>query len=104
MSTEDYCLRWEEGKQLSSVGPWSSSIDDLKNNEAFWDIKLVTEESEIKCHKFILGASSPHLRKIIQRLGPVMNPVLPSWRSTCGFGTTGRIHLFRSCKCASGWT
>ena len=55
MSTEDYCLRWEEGKQLSSVGPWSSSIDDLKNNEAFWDIKLVTEESEIKCHKFILG-------------------------------------------------
>jgi len=76
MSTEDYCLRWEEGKQLSSVGPWSSSIDDLKNNEAFWDIKLVTEESEIKCHKFILGASSPHLRKIIQRLGPVMNPVI----------------------------
>jgi len=76
MSTEDYCLRWEEGKNLSSVGPWSSSIDDLKNNEAFCDIKLVTEESEIKCHKFILGASSPHLRKIIQRLGPVVNPVI----------------------------
>ena len=76
MASEDFCLRWEEGKNPIFVGPWSCTFNDLKNDEDFCDITLITEEGEIKCHKFILAACSSHFRNIIKRLKSVPHPCI----------------------------
>ena len=76
MASEDFCLRWEEGKNPIFVGPWSCTFNDLKNDEDFCDITLITEEGEIKCHKFILAACSSHFRNIIKRLKSVSHPCI----------------------------
>ena len=76
MSSEDLCLRWEDGKNAMFVGPWSDSINDLRNDEDLSDITLITEEGEIKCHKFILAACSSHFQNIIKRLKSVPHPCI----------------------------
>ena len=76
MSSEDLCLRWEDGKNAMFVGPWSDSINDLRNDEDFCDITLITEAGEIKCHKFILAACSSHFQNIIKRLKSVPHPCI----------------------------
>ena len=68
---EKYCLRWNE---FSSN--LSNAFNELRNDEDFFDITLITEESEIRCHKLILGACSPHFKQIIKRLQSVQNPAI----------------------------
>jgi len=74
MSTGDgekYCLRWND-----FTTNLSSAFNELRGDEDFFDITLITEESEIRCHKLILGACSPHFRNIIRRLSSVQNPAI----------------------------
>jgi len=74
MSTMDgdkYCLRWNE--YSSNL---SSAFNELRNDEDFFDITLITEESEIRCHKLILGACSPHFLQMIKRLNSQLNPAI----------------------------
>ena len=74
MSTMDgdkYCLRWNE--YSSNL---SSAFNELRNDEDFFDITLITEESEIRCHKLILGACSPHFLQMIKRLNSQQNPAI----------------------------
>ena len=54
---EKYCLRWND-----FTSNLSSAFNELRDDEDFFDITLITEESEIRCHKLILGACSPHFR------------------------------------------
>merc|ERR1712073_234494 len=66
-----YCLRWND-----FTTNLSSAFNELRGDEDFFDITLITEESEIRCHKLILGACSPHFRNIIRRLSSVQNPAI----------------------------
>jgi len=68
---EKYCLRWND-----FTSNLSSAFNELRDDEDFFDITLITEESEIRCHKLILGACSPHFRNIIRRLSAVQNPAI----------------------------
>merc|ERR1712073_210825 len=66
-----YCLRWND-----FTTNLSSAFNELRGDEDFFDITLITEESEIRCHKLILGACSPHFRNIIRRLSAIQNPAI----------------------------
>ena len=54
---EKYCLKWND-----FTSNLSSAFNELRDDEDFFDVTLLTEESEIRCHKLILGACSPHFR------------------------------------------
>ena len=69
--SEKYCLHWND-----FTSNLSSAFNELRDDEDFFDITLITEESEIRCHKLILGACSPHFRNIIRRLSSVQNPAI----------------------------
>jgi len=68
---EKYSLKWND-----FTSNLSSAFNELRDDEDFFDITLLTEESEIRCHKLILGACSPHFRAIIKRLAAVQNPAI----------------------------
>jgi len=68
---EKYCLKWND-----FTLNLSSAFNELRDDEDFFDITLLTEESEIRCHKLILGACSPHFRAIIKRLSAIQNPAI----------------------------
>jgi len=69
--SEKYCLKWND-----FTSNLSSAFSELRDDEDFFDVTLLTEESEIRCHKLILGACSPHFRQIIKRLTAVQNPAI----------------------------
>ena len=69
--SEKYCLRWN-----NFTCDLSSAFNELRDDKDFFDITLITEESEIRCHKLVLGACSPHFRNIIRRLSSVQNPAI----------------------------
>ena len=54
MDSDKYCLRWNE--YPSNL---SNAFNELRNDEDFFDITLITEESEIQCHKLILELVHP---------------------------------------------
>ena len=57
---EKYCLKWND-----FTSNLSSAFNELRDDEDFFDVTLLTEESEIRCHKLILGACSPHFRYLL---------------------------------------
>ena len=57
---EKYCLKWND-----FTSNLSSAFNELRDDEDFFDVTLLTEESEIRCHKLILGACSPHFRYVL---------------------------------------
>ena len=69
--SEKYCLKWND-----FTSNLSSAFNELRDDEDFFDVTLLTEESEIRCHKLILGACSPHFRAIIKRLASIQNPAI----------------------------
>jgi len=71
VEAEKYCLKWND-----FTLNLSSAFNELRDDEDFFDITLLTEESEIRCHKLILGACSPHFRAIIKRLSAIQNPAI----------------------------
>ena len=54
---EKYCLKWNDFTSNLSI-----AFQDLRKDEDFFDVTLLTEDSEFKCHKLVLGACSPHFR------------------------------------------
>lgn len=54
---EKYCLKWND---FSSN--LSHAFQEMRDDKDFFDMTLVTDQAEIKCHKLVLGACSPHLR------------------------------------------
>lgn len=68
---EKYCLKWND-----FTSNLSTAFQDLRKDEDFFDVTLLTEDSEIKCHKLVLGACSPHFRQIIKRLSSTQNPAI----------------------------
>jgi len=68
---EKYCLKWNDFTSNLSV-----AFQEMRTDEDFFDITLLTEDSEIRCHKLVLGACSPHFRQIIKRLASIPNPAI----------------------------
>ena len=71
VEAEKYCLKWND-----FTLNLSSAFNELRDDEDFFDITLLTEESEIRCHKLILGACSPHFLHMIKRLNSQLNPAI----------------------------
>ena len=69
--SEKYSLKWNDFTSNLSV-----SFQELRQDQDFFDVKLLTDESEIRCHKLILGACSPKLRQIIKRMSEISNPAI----------------------------
>jgi hypothetical protein len=57
-----YCLRWNDYRANISY-----AFQDLRSSADFFDVTLATEESEIRAHRVILSACSPHLREVLKR-------------------------------------
>lgn len=68
---EKYCLKWND-----FTSNLSTAFQQLRKDEDFFDVTLLTEDSEIKCHKLVLGACSSHFRQIIKRLSSIQNPAI----------------------------
>jgi uncharacterized protein YcgI (DUF1989 family) len=43
------------------------SLQDLRSSSEFCDVTLATDESEVRAHRVILSACSPHLREVLKR-------------------------------------
>ena len=56
---EALCLKWNDYTSHLSMG-----FQDMRKNEDFFDVTLITEDGEIRCHKLVLGACSPHFRYV----------------------------------------
>ena len=61
-TTDKYCLRWNDYRSNISL-----AFQDLRSSADFFDVTLATEEAEIRVHRVILSACSPHLRDVLKR-------------------------------------
>jgi hypothetical protein len=61
-TTDKYCLRWNDYRSNISL-----AFQDLRSSADFFDVTLATEEAEIRAHRVILSACSPHLRDVLKR-------------------------------------
>jgi len=70
MSTEKFCLRWNDFESNLSV-----AFKDLRDDKEFFDVTLVCDDSQVQAHKLILSACSPLFRRILLR-NPHHQPLL----------------------------
>ena len=70
MSSEKFCLRWNDFE--ANV---SSAFRDLREEKDFFDVTLACEDSQIEAHKVILSACSPFFKNILKR-HPHQHPLL----------------------------
>ena len=71
MITQNFNLKWDEFEKSAS-----HAFKELLDHQDFTDVTLVTEDDkEAKCHKVVLGKSSPVLRSILIR-NPHQHPLL----------------------------
>lgn len=61
-STEQYCLRWNDF-QSNITGAFS----DIRDDEDFLDVTLVSDGQTIKAHKLVLSACSPLFRSMLKK-------------------------------------
>jgi hypothetical protein len=61
-TTDKYCLRWNDYHSNISL-----AFQDLRSNADFFDVTLATDEAEVRAHRVILSACSPHLRELLRR-------------------------------------
>ena len=59
-TTENFCLRWNDFE-----ANLSSAFRELRDDADFFDVTLATDEDEVKAHKVVLSACSPHLKQVI---------------------------------------
>ena len=59
-TTENFCLRWNDFESNLS-----SAFRELRDDADFFDVTLATDEDEVKAHKVVLSACSPHLKQVI---------------------------------------
>ena len=59
-TTENFCLRWNDFESNLS-----SAFRELRDDADFFDVTLATDEDEVKAHKVVLSACSPHLKQVL---------------------------------------
>jgi len=62
MSTEKFCLRWNDFESNISV-----AFRELREDKDFFDVTLACDDEQIQAHKVILSACSPFFRTILRR-------------------------------------
>jgi len=62
MSSEKFCLRWNDFE--SNI---SNAFIELRGDKDFFDVTLACEDEQIQAHKVILAACSPFFRNILRR-------------------------------------
>ena len=62
MSSEKFCLRWNDFEQNIS-----GAFKELRDDKDFFDITLACEDEQIQAHKVILSACSPFFRNVLRR-------------------------------------
>jgi len=62
MSSEKFCLRWNDFE--SNI---SNAFKELRDDKDFFDITLACDDEQIQAHKVILAACSPFFRNILRR-------------------------------------
>jgi len=70
MSSEKFCLRWNDFETNIS-----SAFRELRDDKDFFDVTLACDDEQIQAHKVILSACSPFFRNILRR-NPHQNPLL----------------------------
>jgi len=70
MSSEKFCLRWNDFE--SNI---SSAFRELRDDKDFFDVTLACDDEQIQAHKVILSACSPFFRNILRR-NPHQHPLL----------------------------
>jgi len=70
MSTEKFCLRWNDFESNISV-----AFRELRDDKDFFDVTLACDDEQISAHKVILSACSPFFRSILRR-NPHQHPLL----------------------------
>jgi len=70
MSSEKFCLRWNDFEANIS-----SAFRELRDDKDFFDVTIACDDDQIQAHKVILSACSPFFRNILRR-NPHQNPLL----------------------------
>ena len=70
MSSEKFCLRWNDFETNIS-----SAFRELRDDKDFFDVTLACDDEQIQAHKVILSACSPFFRNVLRR-NPHQNPLL----------------------------
>jgi len=70
MSSEKFCLRWNDFETNISV-----AFRELREDKDFFDVTLACDDEQIQAHKVILSACSPFFRTILRR-NPHAHPLL----------------------------
>jgi len=70
MSSEKFCLRWNDFESNISV-----AFRELRDDKDFFDVTLACDDEQMQAHKVILSACSPFFRNILRR-NPHQHPLL----------------------------
>ena len=70
MTTEKFCLRWNDFECNIS-----GAFRELRDDKDFFDVTIACEDEQIQAHKVILSACSPFFRNVLRR-NPHQHPLL----------------------------
>ena len=70
MSSEKFCLRWNDFE--SNI---SCAFRELREDKDFFDVTLACDEEQLQAHKVILSACSPLFRTVLRK-NPHSHPLL----------------------------
>jgi len=70
MSSEKFCLRWNDFESNISF-----AFRELRDDKDFFDVTLACDDEQIQAHKVILSACSPFFRNVLRR-NPHQHPLL----------------------------
>ena len=70
MSSEKFCLRWNDFESNISV-----AFRELREDKDFFDVTLACDDDQIQAHKVILSACSPFFRNVLRK-NPHQHPLL----------------------------
>ena len=62
MSSEKFCLRWNDFESNISF-----AFRELREDKDFFDVTLACDDEQISAHKVILSACSPFFRNVLRR-------------------------------------
>ena len=70
MSSEKFCLRWNDFETNISV-----AFRELREDKDFFDVTLACDDQQMQAHKVILSACSPFFRSVLKK-NPHAHPLL----------------------------